>query len=124
MHTKLKIFSLAAILLSFNLSAGEPYGSHTADKWQIWAYSSAAPAFIGDNAAIIGAGGKVLREGSNGWTCQSGNPRPYPAKGWKNSHEAMAACHDDEGMKWMMAYMQGVSRHMTDTSYGAAICAI
>jgi len=26
MHTKLKMFSLAAILLSFNLSAGEPYG--------------------------------------------------------------------------------------------------
>ena len=61
MHTKLKMFSLAAILLSFNLSASEPYGSHTADKWQIWAYSSAAPAFIGDNAAIIGAGGKVKR---------------------------------------------------------------
>ena len=117
MHTKLKMFSLAAILLSFNLSAGEPYGSHTADKWQIWAYSSAAPAFIGDNAAIIGAGGKVLREGSNGWTCQSGNPRPYPAKGWKNSHEAMAACHDDEGMKWMMAYMQGVKPMLERDTY-------
>ena len=117
MHTKLKMFSLAAILLSFNLSAGEPYGSHTADKWQIWAYSSAAPAFIGDDAAIIGAGGKVLREGSNGWTCQSGNPRPYPAKGWKNSHEAMAACHDDEGMKWMMAYMQGVKPMLERDTY-------
>ena len=117
MHTKLKMFSLAAILLSFNLSAGEPYGSHTADKWQIWAYSSAAPAFIGDNAAIIGAGGKVLREGSNGWTCQSGNPRPYPEKGWKNSHEAMAACHDDEGMKWMMAYMQGVKPMLERDTY-------
>ena len=111
------MFSLAAILLSFNLSAGEPYGSHTADKWQIWAYSSAAPTFIGDNAAIIGAGGKVLREGSNGWTCQSGNPRPYPAKGWKNSHEAMAACHDDEGMKWMMAYMQGVKPMLERDTY-------
>ena len=117
MHTKLKMFSLAAILLSFNISAGEPYGSHTADKWQIWAYSSAAPAFIGDNAAIIGAGGKVLREGSNGWTCQSGNPRPYPEKGWKNSHEAMAACHDDEGMKWMMAYMQGVKPMLERDTY-------
>ena len=111
------MFSLAAILMSFNLTAGEPYGSHTADKWQIWAYSSAAPAFIGDNAAIIGAGGKVLREGSNGWTCQSGNPRPYPAKGWKNSHEAMAACHDDEGMKWMMAYMQGVKPMLERDTY-------
>ena len=43
MHAKLQMFSLAAILLSFNLSAGEPYGSHTPDKSQVWAYSSAAP---------------------------------------------------------------------------------
>ncbi|MDC1400881.1 hypothetical protein N8349_00385 [Gammaproteobacteria bacterium] len=43
MHAKLQMFSLAAILLSFNLSAGEPYSSHTSDKWQVWAYSSAAP---------------------------------------------------------------------------------
>ena len=29
-------------------------------------------------------------------------------KAGRAPHEAMAACHDDEGMKWMMAYMQGV----------------
>ena len=79
--------------------AYEPYGPHTSDKWQIWAYSSAAPSFIGNNAAIIGASGEVIREGNNGWTCQSANPRPYPKKGWKNPHEAMAVCHDDEGMR-------------------------
>ena len=48
-----------------SLSAYEPYGPHTSDKWQIWAYSSAAPSFIGDNAAIIGSSGEVLREGTN-----------------------------------------------------------
>jgi hypothetical protein len=100
-----------------SLSAYEPYGSHTSDKWQIWAYSSAAPSFIGENAAIIGASGKVIREGINGWTCQSANPRPYPEKGWKNPHEAMAVCHDDEGMKWMMAYMQGIKPELERDSY-------
>ena len=72
-----KRFSLLSLLMiSVSIAAYEPYGPHTSDKWQIWAYSSAAPSFIGDNAAIIGASGEVIREGSNGWTCQSGNPRP------------------------------------------------
>ena len=106
MHTKLKMFSLAAILLSFNLSAGEPYGSHTSDKWQIWAYSTAAPSFLGSKATIIGGNGEVIREGTNGWTCQAGNPRPVPVKGWKNAHEAMPACFDEVGAKWMEAFMR------------------
>ena len=117
MYKKFSLFSLLMISISISLSAYEPYGSHTSDKWQIWAYSSAAPSFIGDNAAIIGSDGKVLREGTNGWTCQSANPRPYPKNGWKNPHEAMAVCHDDEGMKWMMAYMQGVKPNMERDSY-------
>ena len=117
MYKKFNLFSLLIISISLSLSAYEPYGSHTSDKWQIWAYSSAAPSFIGDNAAIIGSGGEVLREGSNGWTCQSANPRPYPEKGWKNPHEAMAVCHDNEGMKWMMAYMQGVKPMLERDTY-------
>ena len=117
MYKKFSLFYLVMISISISLSAYEPYGSHTSDKWQIWAYSSAAPSFIGDNAAIIGASGEVIREGNNGWTCQSGNPRPYPKKGWKNPHEAMAVCHDDEGMKWMMAYMQGKKPEMERDSF-------
>jgi hypothetical protein len=117
MYKKFSLFSLLIISISMSLSAYEPYGPHTSDKWQIWAYSSAAPSFIGDNAAIIGSSGKVLREGTNGWTCQSANPRPYPENGWKNPHEAMAVCHDDEGMKWMMAYMQGIKPNMERDSY-------
>ena len=39
--------------------------------------------------------------------CQSANPRPVPKTGWGSAHEAMAACHDGEGMKWMMGYMSG-----------------
>jgi hypothetical protein len=113
-----KKFSLVSLLIiSVSMYAYEPYGPHTSDKWQIWAYSSAAPSFIGNNAAIIGASGEVIREGNNGWTCQSANPRPYPKKGWKNPHEAMAVCHDDEGMKWMMAYMQGKKPEMERDSF-------
>ena len=117
MYKKFSLFSLLIISISMSLSAYEPYGPHTSDRWQIWAYSSAAPSFIGDNATIIGSSGEVLREGTNGWTCQSANPRPYPKNGWKNPHEAMAVCHDDEGMKWMMAYMQGIKPNMERDSY-------
>ena len=94
------------ISISISLSAYEPYGSHTSDKWQIWAYSTAAPSFLGDKATIIGSSGKVIREGTNGWTCQAGNPRPVPAKGWKSAHDAMPACFDAEGAKWMAAFMK------------------
>ena len=39
-------------------------------EWEIKAYTSAAPAFIGDHATVISASGETLREGSNGWTCR------------------------------------------------------
>ena len=91
MYKKFSLFSLFIISISMSLSAYEPYGSHTSDKWQIWAYSTAAPSFLGDKATIIGSNGKVIREGTNGWTCQAGNPRPVPVKGWKSAHDAMPA---------------------------------
>ena len=106
MYKKFSLFSLVMISISISLSAYEPYGPHTSDKWQIWAYSTAAPSFLGDKATIIGSSGKVIREGTNGWTCQAGNPRPVPAKGWKSAHDAMPACFDAEGAKCMAAFMK------------------
>ena len=108
------------ILLVFLSSAHAVAGHHEGDKaidhnsaeWQIQAFSSAAPKFLGDFATIIGTDGTVLREGSNGWVCQSANPRPVPDSGWASPHEAMPACHDGEGMKWMMGYMQGKAPDM------------
>ena len=38
--------------------------------WQIKAFSSAAPDFIADYATVIGVDGSVLKEGTNGWTCE------------------------------------------------------
>ena len=90
---------------------------HTSAAWQIEAYSTAAPDFIGDHATIIGIDGSVLREGSNGWTCQAVNPRPVPKTGWGSAHEAMPACHDGEGMKWMMGYMAGEQPNLSRDTY-------
>lgn len=94
------------IFLAYEPALAENY-DHSSDDWQIKAYSSAAPSFIGKYASILGGNGKVIRKGSNGWTCQSGNPRPFPENGWKNYHEAMPTCHDAQAMKWMMAYSSG-----------------
>ncbi len=88
---------------------GEPAGPHTSVEWRIWAYSTAAPSFISENATVEDAGNNVLREGTNGWTCLPINPRGMadPEKGWKDPHEAMPVCGDEEGFKWITAYVSG-----------------
>ena len=99
----MKIHSIIGILLLNFLITGFVYAGNydnTSKEWQIKTYSSAAPDFIGNFATIIGANGKVLREGSNGWTCMAGNGRPYPKKGWKNAHDAMHA--PQGGSFWMI----------------------
>ncbi|SUZ61203.1 uncharacterized protein METZ01_LOCUS14057, partial [marine metagenome] len=69
---------------------GEPAGAHTSAEWQIWAYSTAAPSFIGETATILDGDNNVLREGTNGWTCLAANPRGMsdPENGWNDALEA------------------------------------
>jgi len=88
--------------------AGEPDLLHTSKEWQIWAYSSAAPSFLAQNATVMGAANDTLRLGDNGWTCMPANPRGMsePEKGWKNAHEAMPVCADAASMAWMQAWMK------------------
>ena len=89
---------------------GEPEGPHTSVEWQVWAYSTAAPEFIAEGAAVYDApGGNLLREGTNGWTCVPANPRGMsdPENGWVDPHEAMPACGDAEFFKWVIAYFNG-----------------
>ena len=89
---------------------GEPEGPHTSIEWQIWAYSTAAPDYIAENATVFdGPGGNLLREGTNGWTCLPANPRGMsdPENGWIDPHEAMPACGDGEFFKWVGAYFAG-----------------
>ena len=92
-----KVLIVMGLIFSISLFSSD----NSSADWQIKTYSSAAPSFIGDFATVIGGKGETLREGSNGWTCQHGNPRPFPETGWKSAHEAMPVCHDDEGMKWI-----------------------
>lgn len=89
--------------MSFNLTSAEPYGSHASAKWQIWAYTSAAPDFIGDFASVKDGNGKVIREGTNGWVCLPFNP--MPKKGFKTPHHGNPACADAASLAWVDAYM-------------------
>jgi len=90
-------------------STGEPDAPHTSTEWQIWAYSTASPTFISSNATAADGEMNVLREGTNGWMCLPANPRGMsdPESGWTDAHEAMPLCADEEGMKWVAAYLAG-----------------
>ena len=94
--------------------SGEPSGSHTSSEWQIWAYSTAAPSYIAENATVLNGKMEPLREGTNGWTCLAANPRGMsdPENGWENPHEAMPVCVDGESMKWMQGFMSGTIPEM------------
>ena len=97
----MKFTLMIFIIAAFSLSAGHHEGGNTKD-WEIKTYSSAAPAFIGDHATIIGASGKVLREGTNGWRCEPF--MPMPEGGFKHPHESAAACSDKNAVAWANAY--------------------
>ncbi len=108
-----KVLIVMGLIFSISLFSTD----NSSADWQIKTYSSAAPSFIGDFATVIGGKGDTLRKGSNGWTCQHGNPRPFPETGWKSAHEAMPVCHDDEGMKWMMALGEGTKPNLSRDSF-------
>jgi hypothetical protein len=96
---------LVLIASTPSIQAKEPSVSHLSAQWQIWAYSTAAPSFIGTRATILNQNNDVLRAGSNGWTCMPGNARPMPENGWPDAHQAMPICADKEALKWMQAYL-------------------
>ena len=79
-------------------------------EWEINAYTSAAPAFIGDYATVIGASGEVLREGTNGWRCEPF--MPMPKGGFKDTHSAAPACSDKNSVAWANAYKAGTIPEM------------
>ena len=105
MFTAIRNLLLVMFLVPLMSQASEPDAPHTSAEWQIWAYSTAAPSFIGERATILNQSNDVLREGSNGWTCMPGNARPMPEAGWPDAHQAMPICADKEALKWMQAYL-------------------
>jgi hypothetical protein len=77
------------------------------DEWKIKNALSAAPAAVAEKATVIdwpadlksgNAHGRILRQGSNGWTCMPDLPG-------KPQHDPM--CADETMMKWMMATLAG-----------------
>ena len=68
------------------------------DEWKIANALSAGPASITEHATVIDRDGRVLRQGTNGWTCMPDVPgRPQ--------HDPM--CADETMMKWLMATLAG-----------------
>ena len=77
------------------------------DEWKIANALSAGPASITEHAAVMDwptnpsdgmSHGRVLRQGTNGWTCMPDIPgRPQ--------HDPM--CADETMMKWLMATLAG-----------------
>jgi hypothetical protein len=106
--------AISSIALAEDFSSATaplPPGTFTtsahSDEWKIANALSAGPASITDRAAVIEwpanpkdgmSHGRVLRQGSNGWTCLPDVPgRPQ--------HDPM--CVDETMMKWFMATLAG-----------------
>jgi hypothetical protein len=106
-YIAISIASFLAVNFTF---ADEPKVAHNTAEWQIWAYSTAAPDFIGDFATVKGANGEVLREGTNGWVCVAFNP--MPAGGFNTPHDANPACGDAASLAWVDAYMNNTTPEM------------
>lgn len=110
----MKYFLLSLLVVTFiscsqttNISSFlvEPDVSHDSPEWQIWAYTTSAPDYIGKFASVIGADGSVLREGTNGWRCESF--MPMPQGGFERAHDAAPACSDKNAVAWSNAYKAG-----------------
>jgi hypothetical protein len=78
--------------------------SNPSDAWQIENALSAGPKFITDHATVMdwpsepSKDMRVLRNGSNGWTCMPGPP---------GTPRYSPMCNDQTMMKWMMEVMAG-----------------
>ena len=91
------------LIAPFCLLADDHKAQGNSIDWEIEAYTTSAPDFIGNFATVISASGEVLREGSNGWTCL-----PFiamPKMGFKTKNEAAPACADQNAMAWANAYL-------------------
>src|SRR3989441_2424325 len=106
--------AISSIALAEDLSSATaplPPGTFTtsahSDEWKIANALSASPASITEHAAVIDwpanpkdgmSHGRVLRQGTNGWTCMPDVPgRPQ--------HDPM--CADETMMKWLTATLAG-----------------
>jgi hypothetical protein len=100
-HTRARLaFTIAVAALSSSSAVaqqGQPHG--LSDHDIIKSLRLAAPRAIVDHAIIIGMADdgteRVIRQGSNNFTCMSDNP---------NSPGLEPMCADENGMKWIQAW--------------------
>ena len=114
LYAALGFVAISSTALAEDLSSATaplPPGTFTtsahSDEWKIANALSAGPASITEDAAVIDwpanpkdgmSDGRVLRQGTNGWTCMPDVPgRPQ--------HDPM--CADETMMKWLMATLAG-----------------
>ena len=72
---------------------------------------SAAPSNVSSEATIIDSTGKVLREGSNGWTCMPGTPP---------NENVNPMCADPAWQKWLQAFMAQTEYNSENESFGTS----
>src|SRR5271169_2964530 len=114
LYAAIGLAAISSIALAEDLSSATaplPPGKFTtsahSDEWKIANALSAGPASITEHAAVIDwpanpkdgmSQSRVLRQGTNGWTCMPDVPgRPQ--------HDPM--CLDETMMKWLMATQAG-----------------
>jgi hypothetical protein len=114
LHAVVALIAISSTALAEDLSSATaplPSGTFTtsahSDEWKIANALSAGPPSITEQAAVMDwpvnpndgmSDGRVLRQGTNGWTCMPDIPgRPQ--------HDPM--CADETMMKWLMATRSG-----------------
>jgi len=107
LYAAIGFVAISSTALAEDLSSATaplPPGTFTtsahSDDWKIANALSAGPAAITEHATVIDgmSNGRVLRQGTNGWTCMPDVPgRPQ--------HDPM--CADETMMKWFMATLAG-----------------
>ena len=70
---------------------------------------SSAPSNVSSKATIIDSNGKILRKGSNGWTCMPGTPP---------NENVNPMCVDKAWQKWLKAFMDQTPYNSEDESFG------
>ena len=72
---------------------------------------SSAPSNVSSKATIIDSKGKILRKGSNGWTCMPGTPP---------NENVNPMCVDKTWQKWLKAYMEQTPYNSENESFGTS----
>ena len=72
---------------------------------------SAAPLNVSSEATIINSTGKVLREGSNDWTCMPGTPP---------NENVNPMCADQAWQKWLQAFMAQTEYNSENEAFGTS----